>query len=110
MASTAASTSPEKALAVLENVVPSTPTDEEKCIDKEMVSESVGAEQGCKSPSTEVTTSMKRKSWVQFAALCFAIYVAGWGDGTLGPLLPRLQEVYHVRVFYIYIPSIPQCP
>ena len=110
MASTAASTSPEKALAVLENVVPSTPTDEEKCIEREMVAGVAGAEQGCKSPPTEVTASMKRKSWVQFAALCFAIYVAGWGDGTLGPLLPRLQEVYHVRVFYLYIPSIPQYP
>ncbi|TFK82924.1 MFS general substrate transporter [Polyporus arcularius HHB13444] len=39
---------------------------------------------------------MRRRGWIQFAALCLAIYVAGWNDGTLGPLLPRLQEVYHV--------------
>ncbi len=45
------------------------------------------------------TPTMRRRGWIQFAALCLAIYVAGWNDGTLGPLLPRLQEVYHVRAF-----------
>ncbi|KAI0703690.1 MFS general substrate transporter [Cerioporus squamosus] len=40
--------------------------------------------------------AVRRRGWIQFAALCFAIYVAGWNDGTLGPLLPRLQVVYHV--------------
>lgn len=31
------------------------------------------------------------------AALCWGNAVVGWNDGTLGPLIPRLQEVYHVR-------------
>ncbi|KAI0370516.1 MFS general substrate transporter [Pilatotrama ljubarskyi] len=39
---------------------------------------------------------MRRKGWIQFGTLCWSIYVAGWNDGTVGPLLPRLQEVYHV--------------
>ncbi|KAJ7729062.1 MFS general substrate transporter [Mycena maculata] len=32
----------------------------------------------------------------QTIALCFAVFLAGWNDGTVGPLLPRIQEVYHV--------------
>ncbi len=34
---------------------------------------------------------------VQFAALCWSMFLAGWNDGTTGPLLPRIQEVYNVR-------------
>ena len=44
----------------------------------------------------EVTPRMKRDAVLQFAVLCFSIFVSGWNDGTLGPLLPRLQAVYHV--------------
>ncbi|KAJ7185841.1 MFS general substrate transporter [Mycena filopes] len=33
---------------------------------------------------------------VQTVALCWAVFLAGWNDGTLGPLLPRIQEVYHL--------------
>ena len=58
--------------------------------------------EGRKNPESKevpiVTPSMRRRGWVQFAALCFTIYVSGWNDGTLGPLLPRLQEVYHVGI------------
>ena len=43
------------------------------------------------------TPAMKRKALWQFATLCLSIYVSGWNDGTIGPLLPRLQEVYNVR-------------
>lgn len=30
------------------------------------------------------------------AALCCGAFLCGWNDGTLGPLLPRIQENYHV--------------
>jgi hypothetical protein len=36
---------------------------------------------------------------VQFATLCWAMYLAGWNDGTTGPLLPRIQKVYGVGDF-----------
>jgi len=36
---------------------------------------------------------------VQFASLCWSMYVAGWNDGTTGPLLPRIQKVYGVSGF-----------
>ena len=43
-----------------------------------------------------VTPPMRRKGWLQYAVLCYTFFVTGWNDGTLGPLLPRLQSVYHV--------------
>lgn len=27
-------------------------------------------------------------------ALCLCLFVAGWNDGTIGPLLPRIQDYY----------------
>lgn len=40
----------------------------------------------------------KKAEKIQFATLCWSIFLAGWNDGTTGPLLPRIQEVYHVRL------------
>ncbi|KAF7307444.1 SER THR protein phosphatase family protein [Mycena indigotica] len=33
---------------------------------------------------------------VHTAAMIWAVFLAGWNDGTLGPLIPRIQEVYHL--------------
>ncbi|KAK7044707.1 MFS domain-containing protein [Favolaschia claudopus] len=33
---------------------------------------------------------------VQILALCWCLFLAGWNDGTAGPLIPRIQKVYHV--------------
>ncbi|KAI0656948.1 major facilitator superfamily domain-containing protein [Cubamyces menziesii] len=38
----------------------------------------------------------KRKSLTHFLALCFCVFCMGWNDGTTGPMLPRIQEHYHV--------------
>jgi hypothetical protein len=32
----------------------------------------------------------------QFLALCWALFVIGWTDGSTGPLLPRIQKFYDV--------------
>lgn len=43
--------------------------------------------------------NLKVASWkthLQFATLCFTLFLAGWNDGTTGPLLPRIQSNYHV--------------
>ena len=32
----------------------------------------------------------------QFLALCLALFVVGWTDGSTGPLLPRIQIFYDV--------------
>lgn len=47
------------------------------------------------------TPAQRRKAFMQFAALCCSIFVSGWNDGTLGPLLPRLQEVYDVSLLLL---------
>lgn len=34
---------------------------------------------------------------IQFATFCLTLFLGGWNDGTTGPMLPRIQEVYDVR-------------
>ena len=36
------------------------------------------------------------KRRIQYAALCWCFVLEGWNDGSTGPLLPRIQETYHV--------------
>ncbi|KAJ3505313.1 hypothetical protein NLJ89_g7482 [Agrocybe chaxingu] len=46
--------------------------------------------------------------WVQFYALCYDLFLLGWNDGSLGPLLPRIQEFYDVgfaTVSWIFVIS-----
>ncbi|KAI0631195.1 MFS general substrate transporter [Trametes polyzona] len=59
--------------------------------------------------SGKQTPAQRRKAFMQFAALCCSIFVAGWNDGTLGPLLPRLQEVYHVGYAVISLIFVVSC-
>lgn len=40
--------------------------------------------------------AVRWKARLQFFSVCFCLFVAGWNDGTTGPLLPRIQQVYHV--------------
>lgn len=40
----------------------------------------------------------RRIANIQFASMCCSLFLAGWNDGTTGPLLPRIQSVYHVRI------------
>jgi hypothetical protein len=54
-------------------------------------------------PSNPVTVvssaSLKNQKFrgrIQFAVLCWSLFLLGWNDGCTGPLLPRIQEVYHV--------------
>jgi len=36
------------------------------------------------------------KGRIQFLALCVCLFLAGWNDGSTGPLLLRIQDAYHV--------------
>ena len=49
------------------------------------------------STTISLTRKQKNKARVQFLALCWTLFLAGWNDGTTGPLLPRIQLVYKVR-------------
>lgn len=51
---------------------------------------------GVKAPELGQQLSVAKER-VFLAALCWGALVCGWNDGTLGPLLPRIQENYHVR-------------
>lgn len=53
------------------------------------------------------TKKQKATERVQFAAVCWCLFLAGWNDGTTGPLLPRIQEVYHVCLSgFLAMPSL----
>ena len=42
------------------------------------------------------TKKETRMARAQFLALCWALFVIGWTDGSTGPLLPRIQSFYDV--------------
>ncbi|KAF9528651.1 MFS general substrate transporter [Crepidotus variabilis] len=49
------------------------------------------------SPATPgVTKKQKILAHVQFLTLCWTLFLAGWNDGTTGPLIPRIQKVYNI--------------
>lgn len=52
--------------------------------------------EGTQEPPIGFSMSTKDER-IYLATLCYTLFVAGWNDATLGPLLPRIQEVYHVR-------------
>jgi hypothetical protein len=43
------------------------------------------------------SSNVRKRLEVQYACLCFALFLAGWNDGTTGPLIPRIQRYYNVR-------------
>ncbi|KAI0754427.1 major facilitator superfamily domain-containing protein [Daedaleopsis nitida] len=63
-------------------------------------------------PSSAVpvsTPALRRKATVQFATLCWALFLAGWNDGSIGPLLPRMQEVYNVNFTLVSMTFVGNC-
>ncbi|KAH7098377.1 MFS general substrate transporter [Auriculariales sp. MPI-PUGE-AT-0066] len=46
--------------------------------------------------SVRTTVAQRRKEWIQFLSLCLSLFIAGWNDGSIGPLIPRIQEYYHL--------------
>lgn len=54
------------------------------------------------SPVEHLSKQQKRTSTIHFLALCWSVWLMGWNDGTLGPMLPRIQNQY--RVCYIGTP------
>lgn len=54
--------------------------------------------------SEGVTMSTKQER-VYLATLCWTIFLIGWNSGTLGPLLPTIQNYYHVRLQGLHLPT-----
>lgn len=67
----------------------------------EGVPSSSGADTGKTTPVPlpDLELAYKKKAYAHFLTLCFTLFLAGWNDGTTGPLLLRIQEYYHVRFF-----------
>ncbi|KAG0695917.1 MFS general substrate transporter [Suillus ampliporus] len=49
----------------------------------------------CTQPQVKPRTQKMREK-IQLATLCWFVYLEGWNDGSNGPLLPRIQNVYGV--------------
>ncbi|KAL6302999.1 MFS general substrate transporter [Sparassis latifolia] len=49
------------------------------------------------------------KANIQFAAMCLCLFLAGWNDGTTGPLLPRIQKVYNVGFALVSLIFVFNC-
>ncbi|KAG7092620.1 hypothetical protein E1B28_008963 [Marasmius oreades] len=60
------------------------------------------------SPFTQ-TKSEIRTARIQLATLFWTLFVAGWNDGTTGPLLPKVQQVYHVNDTIVSLIFILAC-
>lgn len=56
-----------------------------------------------------ITPDMRRREKVVIAPMCFALFLAGWNDGTIGPLLPCIQSVYDVNFAVVSIIFISNC-
>ncbi|KAG5642083.1 hypothetical protein DXG03_003636 [Asterophora parasitica] len=55
------------------------------------------------------TKAQARIARIQFAACCGSLFLAGWNDGTLGPLLPKIQSVYDVGFAVVSLLFVLSC-
>ncbi|KAF7297160.1 MFS general substrate transporter [Mycena indigotica] len=55
------------------------------------------------------TRAQRKTQHVQLATLCWTLFLAGWNDGTVGPLLPRIQQSYHVGYTIVSLVFVFQC-
>ncbi|CAE6427127.1 unnamed protein product [Rhizoctonia solani] len=47
-----------------------------------------------------------RREMIAMAAVCWTQFMAGWNDGTLGPLIPTIQEHFHASIIGFMIVSM----
>ncbi|TDL22801.1 MFS general substrate transporter [Rickenella mellea] len=55
------------------------------------------------------STISQRNARIQFYALCYCLFLAGFNDGTTGPLLPRIQQNYDVGYTVVSLLFIMVC-
>jgi len=67
---------------------------------------------GVSSPHTSSVPPVKAqvtKARIQFITLCWTLFLAGWNDGSTGPLLPRIQQVYQVGFAMVSLIFVLAC-
>ncbi|KAI9463115.1 MFS general substrate transporter [Boletus coccyginus] len=55
------------------------------------------------------TKAQHLRARIHFVTLCWTLYLAGWNDGTTGPLLPRIQKVYNVNFAVVSLVFVFAC-
>ena len=66
--------------------------------EKDIDTQTLQAASGRSSAETVgLTRRQRRISRFQYGTLCYTLFIIGWNDGSTGPLIPRMREVYHVR-------------
>ena len=44
-----------------------------------------------------IMSGHRQRATIHLFTLCWCLFLAGWSDGSLGPLIPRIQQFYNVR-------------
>ncbi|KAF7350828.1 MFS domain-containing protein [Mycena sanguinolenta] len=65
--------------------------------------------EGNGSPSPPISKQHRTQERIQLITLCWTLFLAGWNDGTLGPLIPRIQRVYHIGYTVLSLIFVFQC-
>ncbi|KAH6917868.1 major facilitator superfamily domain-containing protein [Coprinopsis sp. MPI-PUGE-AT-0042] len=76
--------------------------------DSKSLSEKVEDEVPATAPF-ERTPDQIRTGRLQFFALCWCLFICGWNDGTTGPLLPRIREVYNIGFTVVSMVFVTSC-
>ncbi|KAK0495180.1 MFS general substrate transporter [Armillaria luteobubalina] len=58
---------------------------------------------------SERSKSYRRQANLQFAAICWCFFLEGWNDGTTGPLMPVIQESYHINFVVVSLIFVFNC-
>lgn len=78
-------------------------------LDDQIAKEEASTEVAHETSDYRLTPSERRTEWIQVITLCYALFVAGWNDGTTGPLLPTYQRVYSVGFAVVSLLFIFNC-
>ncbi|TFK21819.1 MFS general substrate transporter [Coprinopsis marcescibilis] len=55
------------------------------------------------------TPKQRRLARIQFLTLCWCLFILGWNDGTTGPILPRIGQVYGVGFTVVSLVFVLSC-
>ena len=64
--------------------------------DAQIINETASSSNSTVPSSAALLKTQKIRGQIQFTALCWSLFLLGWNDGSTGPLLLRIKEVYHV--------------
>ncbi|KAF8911268.1 MFS general substrate transporter [Mucidula mucida] len=60
-------------------------------------------------PLSHTRRERKLHSMIHFAAICWCFFLEGWNDGTTGPMLPTMQEYYHINYAIVSLLFVFNC-